>query len=56
LAQGNPDNTLTWYMKTKDNIRLHPDTRELVEKLLGFVDEKPKGKPKNDEVLQEMEE
>lgn len=37
LAQGFPD-TKGWYIKNRDNIRLHESTRLLVEKLLGITE------------------
>jgi hypothetical protein len=35
-AQGHGNDALPWYTKNKDNMRLHPDTRALVELELGY--------------------
>lgn len=35
-AQGLGDNTLTWYAKNRDNMRLHLETRRLVELEIGY--------------------
>jgi len=37
ITYGEPD-TLKWYMMTKDNIILHPDTRGWIEGWLGYRD------------------
>ncbi len=34
-AQGKPD-TLAWYMRNKDKIQLHPDTRQWIEQQLDY--------------------
>lgn len=34
-AQGKPD-TLAWYKENKDRMFLHPDTRKMVEELIGY--------------------
>lgn len=35
-AQGKPD-TLAWYIKNKDKMRMHPDTRTWIESQLGVA-------------------
>ena len=30
------DDTKSWYLKNKDNIIIHPEVREFIEKSLGF--------------------
>lgn len=35
-AQGHGLDTLSWYAKNRDNMRLHPETRELVESEVGY--------------------
>jgi hypothetical protein len=39
MAQHNPDDTATWYLKNRDRIPFHPDTRATVERLLGVAEE-----------------
>jgi hypothetical protein len=51
LAQGNPD-TLGWYAEKRHTIRLHPDTRSIVENLIGFDPETYKRK--NEEIIMEQ--
>jgi hypothetical protein len=35
-AQGHGDDVVPWYLKNRDTMRLHPETRLLVEQLLGL--------------------
>ncbi len=48
-AQGKPD-TLAWYLEHRDEMTLHPDTREVVEDLLGVPFEEPKPEGDGDNV------
>jgi hypothetical protein len=38
-AQGTPD-VLSWYISSKDKMVLHPETRKMIEQILGYEGQK----------------